>query len=136
MRMPIRTALLILVFYSCGVTKPLPQDCSGFRTGRFILNIYNESGMGHWNKLTYYVTRADTLEIVTSTHFTQDTSIYRITWTGPCEYKSLLLNPKIELDSILLQQNPTGTSHKIVKATDDYFIVKNYGRKDTIWKAR
>ena len=98
--------------------------------------MYNESGLGHWQKLTYFITRSDTLELVTSGHFPNDTAMYRITWTGTCEYKSLRLNPKIDLDSFLVQQHPTGTSHKIMKITDEYFIVKNNDRKDTIWKAR
>ena len=98
--------------------------------------MYNESGLGHWKKLTYFITRSDSLEIVTSTHFPEDTAINKITWTGACEYKSFRLNPKIDLDSFLVRENPTGTHHTIVKATEDYFIVKNLGRKDTIWKVR
>jgi len=136
MRKLIRTALLTFTLYSCAVTKPSPPTCSEFRTGRYIFNMYNESGLGHWKKLTYFITRNDTLELVTSIHFPQDTSIYQITWAGDCEYKSVRLNPKLDLDSFFIRQYPTGTSHKIVKATDDYLIVKSNGRKDTIWKAR
>ena len=98
--------------------------------------MYNESGLGHWTKLTYFISRNDSLEIVTSTHFPKDTAINKITWTGACEYKLLRLNPKIDLDSFLIRQNPNGTSHIIVNATEDYFIVKNFGRKDTIKKVR
>lgn len=136
MRISVKTALLFVVFYSCVATKPSLQTCSGFRTGRYIFSIYNESGVGHWKKITYFINRADTLEIVTSNHFPQDTLIYKITWTGACEYKSFLLNPKLGLDSFLIRQYPTGTSHRIVKMTDEYFLVKNSGREDTLWKAR
>jgi hypothetical protein len=136
MRNLIRTALLTFTLHSCAATKPLPQMCSEFRNGRYFYNMYNESGLGHWKKLTYFITRSDTSEVVTSTHFPEDTSIYKITWTGACEYKSLRLNPKLDLDSFLIRQDPTGINHKIVKATDEYFIMKNNGRKDTIWKAR
>jgi hypothetical protein len=94
--------------------------------------MYNEGGLGHWKKLTYFITRSDTLEVVTSTHFSEDTSIYQVTWIGACEYKSLRLNPKLDLDSFQIRQQPTGTSHKIVKATNDYFIIKNNSRNDTI----
>lgn len=136
MKKLIRIPLLILIFCSCTVTKPQSEKCSEFRSGRYIFNMYNKSGLGHWTKLTYFINRSDTLELVTSAHFPNDTSIYRITWTAGCEYKSLRLNPKSDLDSFLIRQEPTGTNHKVVKATDDYFILKNHGRKDTIWKAR
>lgn len=136
MRNWIRTALATFTLYGCTATKPSPKACSEFRTGSYTFNIYNESGLGHWKKLTYFITRSDTLELVTSTHFPEDTSIYRITWTNACEYKSLRLNPKLDLDSFILRQEPTGTIHKIVKASDEYFLLKNNGRKDTIWKAR
>jgi hypothetical protein len=117
------------------VTKPTPEKCSNFRSGRYIFNMYNETGLGHWRKLSYFITRNDSLEFVTSNAFPNDTSIYRITWTGPCEYRSFLLNPKIGLDSFLVQKYPSGTINTILKVTDDYFIVKNYGnQRDTVWK--
>ena len=136
MKRLIRAAFLTFTFYGCTVTKPLHQTCNEFRNGRYTYNIYNESGLGHWRKLTYFITLSDSLEIVTSTHLPKDTAINKITWTGACGYKSLRLNPKSDLDSFLIRQNPTGTRYTIVRATEAYFIVKNFGRKDTIWRSR
>lgn len=136
MKILITATLTFFAFLKCTVTKLAPQQCDEFRSGSYVYNMYNESGLGHWTKLTYFITRNDSLKIVTSNHFPQDTSIYRITWTGTCEYKSLLLNPKFDFDSFLVRRNPTGTRHTIVKAADDYFIVKQFGRKDTLWKAK
>ena len=137
MKYLIRATLLTLTFYSCTATKLPFQKCSDFRSGRYFSNMYNESGLGHWTKLTYYITRSDSLEFVTSTQFVNDTTIYKVTWTGDCEYKLLLLNPKTKLDSLLITRHPTGINNTVVKATDDYFIIKNYSdTKDTVWKAR
>lgn len=133
----LRTILLSLTFYSCKVIKPSSEKCSEFRSGRYIFNLYNESGLGHWTKLTYFIIRNDSSELVTSTHFPQDTSIYRVTWIGDCEYKTLLLNPKISLDSFLVNKHPLGINNTITKATNKYFIIKNDGNtRDTIWKIK
>ena len=137
MKKLIRTILLTLSFYSCTATKPTPENCREFRSGRYIFNKYNKSGLGHWSKLTYFITRMDSLEFETATHFPNDTSIYRIAWTGACEYRSLLLNPKMDLDSFFVKTYPSGTKHTIIKATDDYYIAKrNRNDRDTIWKAK
>jgi hypothetical protein len=132
----IRTSLLTFIISGCASTKPTKKACEEFRNGRFIFNMYNESDLGHWKKLTYFISRNDTIEIVTSMHFPEDTSIFKISWTGDCEYKSLRINPKLNIDSFLIQKKPTGTRHKIVIATDEYYIVSNNSRKDTIWKAK
>jgi hypothetical protein len=93
--------------------------------------MYNESGLGLWTKLTYSITRNDSLEFVTSAHLPNDTSIYKVNWTGACEYQLLLLNPKTNLDSLLITRHSTGTNNMVVRATDDCFIIKNYSdRKD------
>ena len=136
MKVSVKIVLLTLVLYGCTLTR-LPTDrCSEFRSGRYIYKVYNQSGLGHWTELSYFITRNDSLEMVTSAHFPQDTAIKRIIWTGSCEYKSVLLNPATNLDSFMVQQYPDGTRHAIVNVADDYFIIKNYGRKDTIWKVR
>jgi hypothetical protein len=130
----IGTTLLLIILCSCSVTKPAVEACNELRSGRYVYNMYNNSGLAHWAKLAYFITRSDSLEMVTSPHFPQDTSIYKITWTGACEYRLLLLNPRMDLDSALIRQYPAGINHKIVKTTDGYFIVKKHERKDTIWK--
>jgi hypothetical protein len=133
----IKSALLTLTFYSCTVTKSPSEKCSEFRSGKYIFNMYNESALGHWKKLTFFITRNDSLEHVTSTHFSNDTSIFRITWTGVCEYRELLLNPKNDIDSFLIERYPSGTSNTIIKAKNDYFIVRHDAYiKDTIWKIK
>ncbi len=121
---------------SCIITQPGNETCNEFRSGSFKLNLYNKGSLGHWQRLTYFITRNDSVDYVTSIHFPNDTSIYRITWMGKCEYKSVLLNPKNDLDSFLIRSYPTGINHKVLKVTEDYFLVKNLGRKDTIWKMK
>lgn len=132
----IKLLLFILAFCSCAVSKLSSEKCNDFRFGKYTHNVYNKSGLGHWTKLTYTMTRNDSVEIVTSSHFPTDTAIYQIMWVGPCEYRSTRLNPQTDLDSFLIRQNSTGYRHKILNSTEEYFILKNYERKDTIWRVR
>jgi len=96
--------------------------------------MYNNSGLGHWTKMTLYIERNDSFEITTREYPIKDTQISRLKWTGPCEYNLLWINPQTHLDSVYLKVSPNGTTYSIKQVTAKYILVKSSGQIDTIWK--
>jgi hypothetical protein len=81
-----------------------------------------------------FINRQDSLEYNVSSMFPTDTSYFKITWTGNCEYREQLLFPKSYTDSLIVRTYPKGLLIKIRKIEDTYYIEqKSRTTKDTIW---
>lgn len=123
-----------ILITGCTASRHMPVDCRKLRSGNFILNIYNNSRIGHWRHFTILINRNDTLEYSVSSIFPSDTSYYKIIWTAACEYRSLLLNPKNGLDSFMISNEPKGELNTIIDIQDQYYIIQRTRKsKDTLW---
>ena len=127
---------LFLFFYlnGCLSTKPSVDVCNGFKNGSYIQYMYNNSGLGHWTKMTLYIERNDSLQITTREYPISDTTISRLKWLSPCKYNLLWLNPQTHLDSTFLKVSPNGITYLIKEVTSKYILVKSNSQLDTLWK--
>ena len=130
-------SLFCMLSITCSVAKNVPSDCHNLRSGKYLLNMYNNTGLGHWRHITVTINRNDSSEYKVLSISASDTSFYKINWVGSCEYFSVLTNPKNKLDSVLIRMDPNGTRYKIIDIQDQYYIVRiNRSGQDTIWRAK
>lgn len=125
---------LFLCSSACVSTKPTPDVCNSFKSGKYVQYMYNNSGLGHWTKMTLHIDIRDSFQIVTREYPIRDTQISRLKWPSPCKFNSLWINPKTDLDSASVKIYPKGTNYSIKKVTSKYILVKSRGQVDTIWK--
>lgn len=134
-------ALLLLTasfITGCLATRNLTDSkCKLYQTGSFIQNEYNESGLGHWKKMSFLISRTDSTEFIVSKRniLPDDTSYYNIKWLTPCSYElTYVSSTNTWVDSLvkkkLLSEKQT---YFIIKATEKYYIQKEDDEKDTIW---
>jgi hypothetical protein len=126
--------IITITIIGCAVNKPSSEQCNSFRSGQFVSHVYNTSRYGHWTKMTFDIKQTDSLQIVTRKTPITDTTIYKITWKGPCAYNLLLLTPRNFVDSFYLKEYPKGQNYKIVSAKDQYLIVSSGRQVDTLWR--
>jgi len=132
--------LLVCLYFLAGClnTRNIPEaKCRLFRTGNFIQNEYNESGLGHWKKMSFLIYRNDSSEfIISKTNILpDDSSYYKIKWLSSCSYEQIYVSSNNKwVDSLvrakLLTEKET---YFIIKATEKYCIQKHNGAKDTLW---
>ena len=129
-------SILIIVFSSLGgcVSTSEHIGCGSYDNGRYIQYLYNPSGLGHWTKMTLNIEKRDSFEIVTREYPITDTAIYKVTWVDHCKYKLIRTNPKDNLDSFMVRQNPKGLLRTVKKVTSEYLLIKSKYRLDTLWK--
>lgn len=126
--------LLFALLGSCVSTKPTAGDCAGCKTGHFTYDMYDNSGIGHWPKMTLFVERNDSLEIITRNYPIQDTVISRITWLSDCKYNLQRLFPVSHFDSLYVKLRPKGNTYTIKKVTANYILTKQDRKADTLWR--
>lgn len=123
----------MLFLISCSTTNKNSHN-KPFAKGHYVQHVYNPSGIGHWTKLTFYITLKDSSEISIIDHPFRDTQEYRITWAGKYKYKMVLVHPKNDLDSFVVRRYPKGLTRRIKKITQEYLLIKTHGETDTLWK--
>src|SRR5690606_41737294 len=89
--------LLVCLYFLAGClnTRNIPEaKCRLFRTGNFIQNEYNESGLGHWKKMSFLIYRNDSSEfIISKTNILpDDSSYYKIKWLSSCSYEQIYIS--------------------------------------------
>ena len=90
--------------------------------------------MGHWTHFSVFINRQDSVQYNVSSMFPTDTSYFKITWIGNCEYHEQLFFPNNYIDSLMIRTEPKGQVVKIIKIEDTYYIEqKSRATKDTIW---
>jgi hypothetical protein len=128
------TIALSLSFCFAGCISIKSSDnCERLRTGKFIQYMYNSSGMGHWTKITLFIERNDSIQVVTQEYPFRDTQIFRIKWLDRCKYNLLWTNPQTSFDSAYAKASPNGTTYRIIKQTSNYVLVRWRNQVDTIW---
>lgn len=132
--------LLITSFFfiGCQATKQIENStCTLYKKGNFVQYEYNDSGMGHWRKMSFLITRTDTTEIIISkmTILPDDTSYYHIRWSTPCSYEQTYISSTNKwVDSLVKEKSlPEKRTYFITKAKEKYYIQKQDNKKDTIW---
>lgn len=134
-------ALLLLTSYfmtGCQTSKHLQDSrCESYHTGSFIQNEYNESGLGHWKKMSFLISRTDSTELIISKTniLPDDTSLYYIKWLTPCSYElSYVSSTNTWVDSLIkIKILPERKTYFIIKATEKFYIQKQDNEKDTVW---
>ena len=122
----------------CSNTRNISDSkCRLFQIGNFIQNEYNESGLGHWKKMSFLISRNDSSEFIISKRNTlpDDSSYYKIKWLSSCRYEQTYISStNAWVDSLiktkLLSEKET---YSIIKATEKYCIQKHHGERDTLW---
>jgi hypothetical protein len=133
--------LLLILFTGCSVMKPSEELCGQYQNGTFKQYVYNNSGLGHWKRMTYVTNRVDSFQtiITISNLLPPDTLYYSIKWLNPCSYEINYIKGADDwLDSLLKNKHiPPSKSYRISKATPMYYI-QSYDRKqkDTLWIQR
>ena len=125
-----------MTIFSCFI-KTEEEGCDMYKTGKFY--IYNKL-----NKQRINIERRDSLQIETNT-VTEDITIMKIYWTGPCAYELYFnyMTPKeISKDKNTKQLFETSADIplqvQILSGTDDFYIYEA-GKKgfkslrDTVW---
>jgi len=118
-------------------SKTVKQNCDMYRTGKFY--IYNKA-----NKQRINIERRDSLQIERNTT-TDDITVMKVKWTGPCEYELLFnyMTPKeVSTDKnvqrIFDADVDVPLRIKILGGTDNYYVFEA-GKKglknlrDTVW---
>ena len=126
----------IIILFS-GFSKTTKQNCDEYRTGKFY--IYNKA-----NKQRINIERRDSLQIERNTT-TDDITVMKVKWTGPCEYELLFnyMTPKeVSTDKnvqrIFDADVDVPLRIKILGGTDNYYVFEA-GKKglknlrDTVW---
>ena len=129
------SATIIVVFL--GFSKTAKQNCEMYRTGKFY--IYNKA-----NKQRINIERRDSLQIETNAT-TDDITVMKVKWTGPCEYELLFnyMTPKEvskdkNVQRIFDANVDVPLQIKILGGTDSYYVFEA-GKKglknlrDTVW---
>ena len=127
------TLLFIFCLAGCRSIKQV-SVCNGFKNGRYVHYMYNNSSIGHWPKTTLNIEISDSFHIVTREYPFRDTQIFRVKWLGRCRYSLLFINPTTYLDSAFLRLSPKGKTYRIKKLSPDYILIKSQNQLDTIWK--
>ena len=120
---------------SCFTTKKNIVSCDNFRTGYFKYEMYNKSGLGHWRQITILINRNDSTQTEVNSSFPGDTTVYNIKWNSACTYELIL---KESNDKFVTEYHKYADPiyHKIVKASDNYYIYKYRSRTDTVYLFR
>ena len=126
---------IFIVLTSFG--KTIEQNCDMYRTGKFY--IYNKA-----NKQRINIERRDSLQIETNAT-TDDITVMKVKWTGPCEYELLFnyMTPKEvskdkNVQRIFDANVDAPLQIKILGGTDSYYVFEA-GKKglknlrDTVW---
>lgn len=134
-----RMLLLTPIFLGgCQVTKRIPDStCKLYQTGNFIQNEYNDSGLGHWRKMTFLINRTNSTETVISTRtiVPDDTTYYSIKWLTPCSYEFTYISSTNTWIDSSMKKILLSTKRKcfIIKGNEKYYIQRQDDQKDTIW---
>ena len=133
-----RLVLVFLVcFCGCATLKISDNACDRYKKGNFINYEYNNSSIGHWKKLTYLITRYDSIETTISTErpFPAETTYYKIKWLDPCTYETTYITGANNwVDSLIRNKAyPNTWKNSIIKGTDKYYIRARNMQRDTIW---
>ena len=126
----------IIILFS-GFSKTTKQNCDEYRTGK--IYIYNKA-----NKQRINIERRDSLQIERNTT-TDDITVMKVKWTGPCEYELLFnyMTPKEvskdkNVQRIFDADVDVPLRIKILGGTDNYYVFEA-GKKglknlrDTVW---
>jgi len=137
--MPPKSLLLIgtIIIVFSGFGKIAEQNCDMYRLGKFY--IYNKA-----NKQRINIERSDSLQIETNAT-TDDITVMKVKWTGPCEYELLFnyMTPKEvskdrNVQRIFDANVDVPLQIKILGGTDSYYVFEA-GKKglknlrDTVW---
>jgi len=137
--MPPKSLLLIgtIIIVFSGFGKIAEQNCDMYRLGKFY--IYNKA-----NKQRINIERSDSLQIETN-GTTDDITVMKVKWTGPCEYELLFnyMTPKEvskdrNVQRIFDANVDVPLQIKILGGTDSYYVFEA-GKKglknlrDTVW---
>jgi hypothetical protein len=137
-----QSTLTRIVFYSsillsvcgCILSKETLMNCDAFKQGEFYKTRYT-TDKNHVPKVTWYINRTDSIEIITRGQPFMDTAVYKIRWLTKCKYYRLE-GISYRRDGV---ESSLGTRDcEILRATKEYSIVRESGRRDvdTIWKSR
>src|SRR5215217_5081195 len=126
-------ACLLLLFFAthCTIQKPTASDCATFKAGQFARTRYTTKA-NHVPKVTWYIDRTDSLEVVTREQPFLDTAVYKITWPR-CRYRLEGLSYQ---SGGRKQEFSTSEDFKIVRVTKDYAVVNSSEWRDTLWKVQ
>jgi hypothetical protein len=130
--------IILASLVSCRTIKISENSCKLYQKGIFEQNAYNNSGLGHWRKLTYLINRSDSTETVISLLtkiFPADTTYFRIKWIDECSYETTYLSGGGHwLDSLIRNKKiPDRWKCSIIKGTDKFYIQKRDRQIDTMW---
>jgi hypothetical protein len=137
--MPPKSLLLIsgIIIVFSGFSKTTEQNCDRYKTGKFY--IYNKT-----NKQRINIERRDSLQIETNEQ-TEDITVLKVNWTGPCEYELLFnyMTPKEvskdkNVQRIFDSNGDIPLQIKILGGTDSYYVFEAGRRglknlRDTVW---
>jgi hypothetical protein len=134
-----RVLLLTPIFFiGCQATQRIQEStCKMYQTGNFIQNEYNNSGLGHWRKMSFLINRTNSSETIISTKtiLPDDTSYYSIKWLTPCSYElTYISSTNMWVDSLIKNRLlPDKQKFFIIKGNEKYYIQRQDDEKDTVW---
>jgi hypothetical protein len=137
MRIKKPVIVLLVCLLGCTTARISETTCKKCEKGNFIQYAYNNSGLGHWKKLTFLINRTDSTEIVINTAniLPADTCYYKIKWLNSCSYEATYIAGAGEwVDSLIRNKKyPAPQKYSIIKGTDKYYIQRQDEQNDTIW---
>jgi hypothetical protein len=137
----LRLTLFCTLIFSCRVTKKIDESkCNLNQVGNFVEYSFNNSGMAHWKKISYLISRTELREMIISQVdilSESDTSYYDVKWLTPCSYEmSFIRSTNKYLDS-LVKGKAFSVKHKIsiVESNSRFYIkqIDKQKRLDTVW---
>lgn len=135
--------LFLLVLHTitgCRATQGITaSECQLYQAGNFIQNEYNNSGIGHWRKMSFLINRTDSTERVSDGasdgNIWRDTTYYKIKWLSPCSYERTYISGTNTWVDSLVKRGIVPDKQKcfIMEGNGKYYIQKVDKQKDTIW---